>query len=202
MKFVTGWWVTDAMTTGAGSVVGRAQELQQHFTRLRGRQVAVQAGGHVGVYPAALAAEFDTVYTFEPEHRNFECLVRNVPRNVFAARGALGDKRGCVELRVHGKCSGGHSIGGAGRTPLYRIDDLALTACDALFLDLEGFEVHALRGAVKTISAFRPLVVAEENKKLRGQGFEFGDVEKLLAPFGYSVVDRVGEDIVLEATSP
>ena len=197
MRLVEGWWVTDPMVTGAGSVVGRAQQLYGHFRRLEGRKVAVQAGGHIGVYPKILSEHFARVYTFEPEPRNFECLVRNAP-GVFAARGALGNDRGCAHLRVHGKNSGGHSLWGAGHTPVYRIDDLALDACDGLFLDLEGYEMHALRGALTTIKKHHPLIVAEENKKLNNQGFQYGDIQRLLAPLGYRVVDRVGEDIILQ----
>jgi FkbM family methyltransferase len=148
-----------------------------------------------------LSFAFECVYTFEPEPRNFACLSRNMEdrENVFAARGVLGDKRGTVGLAVHSKGTGGHNIVGPGPLPTYRIDDLALEHCDAILLDVEGYEMHALRGALDTIKRCKPLLVVEENKKAHGKGFKRGDIEALLKPFGYAVVDRVGEDLVLAA---
>ena len=57
--------------------------------------------------------------------------------------------------------------------------------------------MHALRGALDTIRRLRPLIVVEENKKVHGQGFEYGDIEKLLSPVGYRLAERSGEDLVL-----
>jgi methyltransferase, FkbM family len=198
MKFVDGWWVPDMMDA-AGTYVARAKELNKQVERVKNKKVVVQAGGHIGIVPHYLSKSFETVYTFEPEIENFRCLVRNaINSNVFAARAALGGKRGCVGLRIHSKSTGGHSIGGSGNVPSYRIDDLALPVCDAIFLDVEGYEIRALFGASNTIERLHPLIVAEENKKTHNQGNEFGDMEKMLAEYGYRVVDRCGEDIVFE----
>lgn len=195
MKFVDGWWVPDSMS-GPDKTIRRADA-----ARLKGYKgdVCIQAGGHVGVYPAAMSPYFKRVYTFEPDLDNFQCLARNcVQPNIFIARGVLGTIRGCVGLNKH-KNTGGHTVDGEGFIPLYRIDDMALDACDMIYLDVEGYEVHALRGAVKTISAYKPIIVAEENKQLIQHGFKRGDIEKLLKPYGYKVVSRIEEDIILEA---
>lgn len=42
------------------------------------------------------------------------------------------------------------------------IDALNLAACDAIYLDVEGYETPALEGAAKTIAAYRPLIHVEE----------------------------------------
>jgi FkbM family methyltransferase len=203
VKLVDGWWVPDVMTS-AGSHLGRCAASMAHLQRVPVRRVAVQAGGHVGTYPRALAEYFGLVYTFEPEAENFRCLCRNLEGldHVFAARGVLGNVRGRVDLKVHPKNTGRHQvIGTDGDVPVYRVDDLALGCCDALFLDVEGFEVPVLEGARKTLERCRPLVVAEENVRCRDYGRRFGDIEAFLAPFGYRLVDRQGEDIVMQATS-
>lgn len=194
MKLVDGWWVTDGMS-GPGAFTQRA--------RLSGLEnykggIAIQAGGHIGVYPLILSEFFRHVYTFEPDFDNHQCLVRNCSRpNIYVARGALGFVRGTVGVNKH-KNSGGHMIDGEGYCPIYRIDDMALDSCDLIYLDVEGYEVHALRGALKTISAYKPIIVAEENKKLKCHGFNPGDIEKLLSPFGYKTVNKLGEDLILE----
>jgi FkbM family methyltransferase len=192
------WWCPDILK-GPAAFLRRAQDLNRYLPRIPQKRACVQAGGHIGVYPKILSACFERVYTFEPEHENFGCLVRNVPaENVYAARAALSDRHGGVEFIHHGKSSGGHQIGnGSGPLPRLCVDDLALEDCDALFLDVEGYEIRVLRGALATIAKCHPLIVAEENKKVHGRGFEYGDIEKLLTPLGYQIVDRVGEDVVL-----
>lgn len=193
----SGWWIPDIM--GApGSYIGRLRDLTPQMARLRGRNVCVQAGGHIGIYPKMLSTYFDRVYTFEPEAENFGCLVRNVPDNVFAARGVLSDRRGFIALRRHSKSSGGHQVGkDAGDVPMYRIDDFEFDALDALILDVEGYEMNVLRGALDTIAKYKPLIVCEENKTMIRHGFVYGDIEKLLVLHNYQIVDRYGEDIVL-----
>lgn len=181
-----------------GAYLRRAQSLHEQVPHAKNRRAVVQAGGHIGIYPSILAEYFEQVYTFEPDGNNFQCLVANCAKpNVYVARGLLGEVRGCRELRVS-KNSGGHNVGAKGPVPTYRIDDLALAKCDAIFLDIEGFEIPALRGAMDTIKRAHPLLVVEENKKLHGKGFQFGDIERLLAPFGYTVIARMGEDLVLK----
>lgn len=200
MKQVTGWWVPDTMTS-AGSYVARSEDLTAHIARCAQRRSAVQAGGHVGVYPRRLSESFNAVYTFEPHPLNFAALVMNVEScpSVCAARGFLGALHGRRELILH-KNSGGHHTGEpGGYIPTYCIDDLVLDDCDAIFLDTEGFEYQALKGALQTIERCRPLLVLEENKQGRFHGIPPGSLAKLVAPFGYKFVDRVREDIVLQA---
>jgi len=51
-----------------------------------------------------------------------------------------------------------------GTVPVYltTIDMLGLKSCDAIILDVEGWEVEALDGGAKTIAAFRPIIHVEE----------------------------------------
>jgi FkbM family methyltransferase len=161
----------------------------------------VQAGGHVGIFPANLSATFKRVYTFEPEYQNFQCLVRNATaKNVFPQRAALGAVNGGRRMDVQPRNTGGHQLTHeAGEIPMLRIDDLGLTDCDALVLDLEGFEFFALLGATQTIMRSRPLIIVEENKKSRGRGFQPGAVALLLNSLDYRQRATVGENIIFEA---
>lgn len=191
------WWCPDVMT-GPAAYLRRAKDLEAYLPRIPRKRACVQAGGHIGVYPKVLSSLFERVYTFEPEHENFGCLVRNAPAaNVYPMRAALSDRHGGVDL-IRSKGSGGHQTGEdcRGPIPCLRIDDLELSDCDALFLDVEGFEIPVIRGAMRTIKTCGPVIVAEENKKMHRRGFVAGDLQRLLAPLGYALVDRVGEDIV------
>lgn len=193
-------WCCPPMMSGPASYLRRSAELAQHIARLRKRRVCVQAGGHIGIYPRILADSFELVYSFEPDWHNFACLAINAALpNVFAARAALGESRSGAALLLHGKNSGAHQISktGPGPIPMLPIDDLPLGVCDAIFLDLEGYEIPALKGAQRTITKHHPLLVVEENKHGLHRGYAVGEIERLLQPLSYKVIDRVGEDLVL-----
>lgn len=135
------------------------------------RGVCVQAGGNAGMYPAILAEYYDRVITFEPEDLNFHCLTENCKRfsNVEAHQAILGDSDCTVGLTLpegwNGSevCvnTGAFHVDGEGSIPQVRIDDLNLDRLDFLQLDVEGYELNALRGAAKTIDKFSPVIMLE-----------------------------------------
>lgn len=164
--------------------------------------VAVQAGGNCGVWPRALSAMFKTVYTFEPDHENFTALTFNTAElhNVVRLQAALGNKHGMSSLALpdHEANNGGafYLVEG-GSTPILRIDDLALPACDLIYLDIEGYEQNALMGARETISKFRPLIVVEDKGLSEKFGTRQGDVDRYLSEHHeYVMLKRVHRDSV------
>lgn len=143
-----------------------------------GRTACVQAGGNVGIFPKYLAQHFEAVYTFEPYPENFTALALNAnERNVYAYQAALGADRGLVGLkkqRRDGKPSthaGVVHVDGAGTVPTLLVDDLDLPVCDFLCLDVEGYEVYALRGALQTIRRCRPAIMIEVSEHASALGF-------------------------------
>jgi len=163
------------------------------------KNTAVQAGGNVGVYAKYLARHFDRVISYEPDKDNFDCLVRNVPEaNVEKIRAALGDMAGSAGMERDPINVGAHRIAGDGDIPVVRIDDRKLDACDFLCLDVEGYEMFALKGAAETIRKFRPVILFESNGLGRNFCVEPGDIQKwLVDEYGYKEVARHGNDVVM-----
>lgn len=187
----------------ASFVWARLPDLHQAMALLKRFEIVVQAGGNCGVWPAELAKRFATVYTFEADPLNFRCLTANVPReNVFKFNAALGYERGCIDLERTLNC-GGHRVGGAGRIPMLRIDDLALPGCDFIQLDIEGHEVHALRGASDTVLQYQPVIMIEDktfNRRAieRGEGIDKASSQcsRLLREWGYEVAAYWNSDFL------
>ncbi len=142
----------------------------------KGGSVAVQAGGCAGMYPSLLAKYFRQVYTFEPAHTNFYCLVFNcqdqtvIPFN--CALGNGGDPL-CLALAWGGNIGGWTALrendgacpvldGVMKSVPQLRLDDLHLNRCDAIFLDVEGYETEAIEGAAETIKRCSPSLIMLE----------------------------------------
>lgn len=208
MKIVEGWQCPDLLS-GPNKYARRAREdAPVAIEECWSRRVAIQAGGHIGTWPVFLSTRFETVYTFEPAPENWLCLTTNLatfvqgPERVFPFRAAVSQHGGPVEMHISGKSTGQHVAkilegkGVVGTVPSIRIDDLALPICDAIFLDLEGFENFALRGAKETIARCRPVLMVENNKRAIRQGFTLDDVPKLLKAWGYQLKAVVNEDMV------
>lgn len=168
---------------------------------VKGRDIAVQAGGNVGVWAAHLAARFSRVVTVEPDAINYECLKRNVPANVDHRRAGFGAEPDSVGLvNVTGN-AGAHYINtGPGDIPVITIDSLDLPACDFLCLDIEGFEPHALRGAEQTIRKFRPVIMFEEkglSERYYGVPRDSAERWVLGLGVGYRLRVKVRADVIL-----
>lgn len=178
------------------ATVGTLEAVYQHCV---GFEVAVQAGGCIGIYPAAMARRFAAVYTFEPDPMNFRCLCANVPQeHVYKFNAALGDAHGLVGLDRRPGNVGAHQVDGAGSIPTMLIDDLALPVCDLIYLDIEGYEYRALRGAHQTIDRCRPVIVIEDKGCSDRYGIAKGETPDWLADvFSYRVVENINRDVVL-----
>ena len=163
---ITGWlWPKEDTELWEGPKVDWEISHVNAITRVRGNQVAVQAGGGCGMYPRLLANRFSWVYTFEPDFLNFHCLVNNCQHpNIMKFQGALGNRRKPVTLhRAPSENAGMHQIRYdiPGAIPCFMLDDFDLHACDLLMIDTERTERQALEGCVETIKKFHPLILVE-----------------------------------------
>lgn len=161
-----------------------------------GRKCVVQAGGNLGVFAAVLAEEFEVVHTFEPDARLFNLLHQNISaRNLYTWMSALGERDGLVGLD---KPLGGHDgetfIAEGGHVTIRTIDSLNLAALDLLYLDIEGYELFALKGAVETIKRHKPVIALEINKCCERYGYGKDDLDAFLAELGYVERDKVHND--------
>lgn len=175
--------------------------------------VCVQAGGNSGFYVQKYAREFERVYTFEPEPINFFCLTANTINypNVVKFQACVGDTNKLVAIEHNSEDFGGihvfekpHQFSHEQElkptmTPVMRIDDLALDACDLIQLDTEGYEYYALLGALETIAKYKPIVCIEDSWSEKYYSIPFEQTEKILLDLGYELIDSVASDRVYRA---
>jgi FkbM family methyltransferase len=204
-----GWWWPAADKVAEPVIQrdcdGAVAALLEH---VQGRDCIVQAGANVGVYPVALAEHFARVVTAEPDADNRYCLLMNLAardpdRRIEARAVAFGADFGlCRVVQVAADNCGAHRIAtGGGAVAVVPIDSLELTACDAVWLDIEGHELPALTGARTTIERFRPVIAIEE----KGLGAAYGLAPQAagdwLSGLGYERVARIGRDNVYRSKS-
>lgn len=160
------------------------------------KNVLVQAGGNAGFYVKQYAEKFKTVYTFEPDYVNFYCLNRNVPNsNVFKFQSCLGSENKTVGFSINERNRGASHVDGTGHIPTLKIDNLGLTECNLIHLDIEGYEYFALQGALKTIKQFSPIVVIEVWIEMKDRFVKDSNILSfdLLKELGYDNIDVISE---------
>ena len=132
-------------------------------------------------------------YTFEPEPLNFLCLNLNVTeRNVIKLQACLGDKHELVGLGNYLNDSGSTHVKNEKSeqsvVPTLTIDDLNLESCDLIHLDIEGYELFALKGAVETIKKFKPVIAFEFHDAWAGRyQYNKSTIENFVIDLGYSL---------------
>lgn len=155
--------------------------------------VVVCAGGNQGMYPRLFSEMFKTVYTFEPDPLSFFCLVKNCQAdNIVKIQCALGSSHQMIAVQRDPTMTnvGTHSVSQGGYIPQLMIDDFEFHTVDLIQLDVEGYEYEVLKGAIRTITMFKPLIFVERSNP---------SIESILAPLGYNQVAVSCADTIYKA---
>lgn len=175
-----------------------------HYTR--GRRRAVVAGGGVGVFPLYLSGVFERVDTFEPDTKNCDALTTNcrlvVGEVLRIYPWALGERRGTAAMSHRSRSSSkkfnagmSHLAEGSG-VRVVPLDELGFEDLDLLVLDVEGYELRALRGVEQTLERCRPVVMVEVNQWISHYGDSAEQLREWMMVRGYWLAEQHGSDDV------
>lgn len=167
-------------------------------------RTVIQAGGNVGFYVRPYAEMFQRVITFEPDRLNFQCLTLNVENeNVIKVQACLGNQRNAVGMTTSRKNIGAYHVNpAAGMIPTLLIDDFNVQDCDLIHLDIEGYELFALQGAIETIKRCQPVIALEWMNHGEKYGCPDTDIESYLESLGYHCHGEVYHDKVFKFGPP
>jgi len=189
------WWPDDVGEKWRHSV-DHVASLDVGLSFCTTRRTAVQAGGNIGLWPRRLAETFNRVFTFEPDDTSRRCLRLNVPPNVEVSAKALGRARGSCGLK-HRSLGSHRVIEVDGDITVTTVDALDLYDVDFLQLDIEGYELHALQGAVETIRRSHPVIQLELRNFTAHFGHTDEEIRALLRELGYrQVASAPGSDVI------
>lgn len=196
-RLVDGLWRPNEDLQGVNAALEQYKDLDEAIKYCTKMDIAIQAGGNCGIFPRYLANKFKFVYTFEPEAENFFCLVNNAPQgNIIKLQAALGEDSAPVGLMYDPKNAGGHHVKDTGVIPVISVDSLKLTACGLLQLDIEGYELFALKGAEQTIRKYSPVIMIEHKKHAERYGAQPQDVIQYIKGLGYTLKQKVKRDLI------
>ncbi len=147
-------------------------------------------GSNQGYYVFLMAPVVSKVYGFEPNLLLYNRLVRTVAKNSFANKISIfncGVGSTDSKLKFHHNLSD-HTLGNFRSKPAdegYLVEVRSLDAIvtedlnppTIIKIDVEGFELHVLKGAMRTIAQFTPLIFLEWSDSFaREVGFVFSDL--------------------------
>lgn len=155
----------------------------------RKKGIAIQAGGHVGIFPNYLAGHFTEVYTFEPDPALFACLLKNRHPQVVPFPYALHSFKGSASFRTNSGGTGGLHESGDLVVKTMTIDELH-ERVNFIHLDVEGAEVDVLIGAHETIARHSPTIQLEILPRFKDSVYSYMSI------IGYKVVNDTRRDHV------
>lgn len=154
-------------------------------------RTAVDGGAHRGIWTRELARNFDQVVAFEPR----EALARRIPCG-FVHYVALGEREGRCSMAEGAKNTGqGHVVAGDD-VQMLPLDHFGIRELDFLKLDLEGYELPALKGGEKTIAEWQPAIMIEQNGLCEHYGYTLIELAGWLRRRGYVRVQSWGVDVL------
>ena len=138
-------------------------------THTRAGTTALDIGAHIGSHSVTLShlvGPEGAVYSFEPQRKIYRELVMNLElnklENVIPLRFAIGAENKLVEMTPTSDFDGRMFVGkGGDGVELRTIDSFGFSNVSIMKIDVEGFELEVLKGAVETIATWHPAIVIE-----------------------------------------
>ena len=202
------WWLAQKSALDDDLIHEGFEDAEMAFVEklLRPGMTVLDAGAHHGLYTLLAARRVGAagrVIAFEPSSRERKRLVGHLRlnhcKNVSVQAYALGDRRGeanlfvvagredwCNSLRAPQLDAGTSTE----RVAVERADDmlekLGVARVDFIKLDVEGAELSVLRGARRTLTASRPVILAEvQDVRCRPWGYAAREIVDFLTRASY-----------------
>jgi FkbM family methyltransferase len=176
-------------------------------SRVSEGDTVLDLGGNIGYYANMLARKVGregAVYTFEPEPENYALLCRNVAENKFtwitAVNAAVAESSGFITLWRSPDNAGDHRIfepdasWASIKVKSVCLDEYFVDNCPSFTLikmDIQGAEIHALRGMKRLLANSPNVRIAIEfwPLGLHRAGWSGNDLINLLEDYGFDLYE-------------
>ena len=200
-----------------GKLTYQYKKLEEALKHVTNRKLALDVGGHVGLWSMWLAKEFQHVVAFEPVPEHADLFVLNVDMSkVDLRRHALGDKDDIVDIEIPLETTGNAHVAIGKRHPgtrhvphpdaqrvvkdvqVNRLDDIeGLDDVGFIKIDVEGFERQVVQGGENLIRRAKPIIVVEQKKNESAYGHEEDAAAKLLQSWGMKPIKVMAGDWIM-----
>ena len=204
-NFDLGQWI-DRNLFFFGGYEKREQKFIQ--SRLDKTSVFMDIGANSGLYSLVASKKCSKVFAFEPDIITRRILKKNIRsnnrNNIKVIPYALTDKNAKAIFYTNPTNRGMSSLfyhGGKLKRTIVKTDTLdnvlealRIREVTLIKMDIEGGELKALKGSVKTIERFKPMFLVEVNKiYTTDAGFQISDIYNFFQKFNYSPYSIEGD---------
>jgi FkbM family methyltransferase len=143
------------------------KEYNSAIEKVKSFRTAIDLGANLGVMSKRMVRDFQFVHAFEPlfhEHLKENVLEENIQIYPYA----VGDQEKTEMMRVGVYHSGGSNIivnpkdtRDLTEVKVVTVDSFNITDVDFIKIDVELYEMYAIKGAQKTIETYLPTVLIE-----------------------------------------
>lgn len=193
------------------------QEAQRNraLSHVKNWRLAIDIGANIGLWSKDLSRFFDHLICFEPNKFCIDYLKKNIDLNKSTINSfALGSKNETKDLLIHSTNSGASSFINKTKTgydnksnPVYgefsvetktldvevkKLDNFNYINIDFIKIDVQGFELEVLEGAIKTLDNNDPILCIEEDSPNDSQSLKF------LEDQNYEIIDIINKEHILK----
>ena len=192
------FWVIDgnhSQPTLINDTTGRYRQERQRTNALRyveSKRNCIDIGSHVGLWTRELASKFEQVYCFEPNPVFIECFKINITEtNVELFQYGLSNNEHTASMKETNSTMMNDE---PGSIQCRTLDSFNLNNIDFIKIDVDGFEVKVLNGAIETITRNKPAINIEMKKEKRPSICI--EIRKILSSLSYYPRRRTRSDII------
>lgn len=166
--------------------------------------VAADIGAHVGLWAKPLSTVFQKVICFEPRAQNVECLRKNLEGvnaeiHPYGLSNETARKSFFMPSDIHNSGAGsfgefGERAATASHAEVRPLDSFNIPEINFIKMDVQGWEINALRGGAQTIRRTQPIILCENHP-------ERAELVQELITLGYEKILRVVKEDIFVPTS-
>lgn len=200
-----------------GKLTYQYRKLEAALGHVTNRRLAIDVGGHVGLWSMWLVKHFDRVVAFEPVPEHRELFQLNVSMdNCRLVPEALGNTDEIVDMEIPLETTGNAHVAIGKRHPGTRhvpnldsqrvIHGVRIRMLDSfpglddvgfIKIDVEGFEKQVVEGGKELILRAKPIMVVEQKKNESAYGHEEDAARKLLESWGMKPIKVMAGDWIM-----
>lgn len=174
--------------------------------------IVFDVGGNIGQTALTLSKKLagkGMIYSFEPYPATYDKLMGNLllnpelHKNIKPINSGMGEKPAMLKMIKHSKSNSGSNRILGSNVPMSNeltevtvstidifVESNSIQRVDLIKIDVEGFEMQVLKGAMNTLLSCRPKLFIELNdSSLKEQGSSSAELVDLLKGLGYSILE-------------